>query len=55
MTYEEYEQLKKEINNYKHSYYILDDPLISDSEYEALLNKLKDIENEHPEWKPCGD
>jgi len=30
-------------------YYVLDDPEISDAEYDKLLNQLKKIEAEHPE------
>ena len=32
-----------------HRYYVLDDPEISDPEYDALLGELRDIEAEHPE------
>ncbi len=34
-----------------HRYYVLDDPEISDPEYDALLNELRDIEAEHPELR----
>ena len=30
-------------------YYVLDDPEISDAEYDALLNELRDLEAEHPD------
>ena len=32
-----------------HPYYVLDDPLIGDDAYDALLNELRGIEAEHPE------
>jgi DNA ligase (NAD+) len=35
--------------HHNHRYYVLDDPEISDSDYDALLNELRDIEAEHPE------
>ncbi len=43
------EQLKNEINLHNYRYYVLDNPLISDLEYDRLMNALKEIENEHPE------
>jgi DNA ligase (NAD+) len=41
--------LRKQLEHHGHRYYVLDDPEISDSEYDALLNELRDIEAEHPE------
>ena len=37
------------MEHHGHRYYVLDDPEISDSEYDELLNELRDIEAEHPE------
>jgi DNA ligase (NAD+) len=45
-----YEQLKSEIHSHNHRYHVLDAPLISDLEYDKLLNELKRIEAEHPDW-----
>jgi len=42
-------QLKKEINEHNYKYYVLDDPEISDSAYDALLRELQEIEHAHPE------
>jgi DNA ligase (NAD+) len=42
-------ELRKQLEHHNHRYYVLDDPEISDSEYDALLNELRDIEAEHPE------
>ncbi|HEY1277865.1 MAG TPA: hypothetical protein VGF25_23360, partial [Thermoleophilaceae bacterium] len=42
-------ELRKELVHHNHRYYVLDDPEISDSDYDALLNELRDIEAEHPE------
>ena len=43
------EELRREINYHNHRYYTLDDPVISDGQYDLLLRKLRDIEAEHPE------
>lgn len=43
-------ELKKEIALHNHRYYALDDPLISDAEYDALFNELLEIESQHPDW-----
>jgi len=45
-----YEKLKSEIHFHNHRYHVLDAPIISDLEYDKLLNELKQIEAEHPEW-----
>ena len=45
-----YEELKAQINFHNHRYHVLDAPIISDLEYDRLLNELKGIESEHPEW-----
>src|SRR5690625_5228579 len=44
------EELKKEIALHNHRYYALDDPLISDAQYDALFKELLEIEAQHPEW-----
>ena len=45
-----YEQLKSEIHAHNYRYHVLDAPVISDLEFDKLLNELKQIEFEHPEW-----
>jgi DNA ligase (NAD+) len=42
-------ELRKLLDRYNHSYYVLDDPEASDAEYDELLNELRGIEAEHPE------
>ncbi|HLM08652.1 MAG TPA: NAD-dependent DNA ligase LigA, partial [Thermoleophilaceae bacterium] len=42
-------ELRRQLEYHGHRYYVLDDPEISDVEYDALLNELRDIEREHPE------
>jgi DNA ligase (NAD+) len=45
----EVRQLRDEIRRHEHLYYVLDQPKISDAEFDALMNRLKRIEGEHPE------
>jgi DNA ligase (NAD+) len=42
-------ELRRLLEYHGHRYYVLDDPEISDPDYDALLNELRDIEAEHPE------
>jgi DNA ligase (NAD+) len=42
-------ELRREIAEHDHRYYVLDDPVIGDDEYDALLNELRDIEADNPE------
>ncbi len=42
-------ELRKQLDFHNHRYYVLDDPEVSDAEYDALINELRDIESEHPE------
>lgn len=43
------DQLRDKIRYHEHRYYVLDDPEISDAEYDLLVNELKALEKEHPE------
>jgi DNA ligase (NAD+) len=45
------DELRKQLEYHGHRYYVLDDPEISDPDYDALLNELRDIESEHPELR----
>ena len=38
------EELRRQLEHHGHRYYVLDDPEISDPDYDALLNELRDIE-----------
>ena len=49
MLESEVKELRDEINKYSYNYYVLDNPLISDFEYDTLFKKLQKIEEEHPE------
>ena len=44
------EQLRTEINHHNYQYYVLDSPEISDAEYDALMRKLKQLEEQHPQF-----
>jgi DNA ligase (NAD+) len=43
------EALRKEISAHDYRYYVLDDPTISDAEYDRLFSELVEIERLHPE------
>ena len=45
-----YEELKAEISKHNYLYHVKDAPVISDLEFDKLLNELKRIEAEHPDW-----
>ncbi len=42
-------QLRELIDQHNYRYYVLDDPIISDAEYDALFRELKTLEMLHPE------
>ena len=42
-------ELRRQLDHHNHRYYVLDDPDVSDAEYDALLNELRTLEAEHPE------
>lgn len=42
-------ELRELIRHHDHRYYVLDDPQISDAEYDALFRELLDLEAAHPE------
>jgi DNA ligase (NAD+) len=46
---ERVEALRQEINQHNYRYHVLDDPIISDGEFDALMNELRELEAEHPE------
>ncbi len=45
----EAETLRETIRHHEHQYYVLDQPEITDAEYDALVRSLQKIETEHPE------
>jgi DNA ligase (NAD+) len=45
-----YQELKAQVNAHNYRYHVQDAPIISDLEYDRLLNELKQIEADHPDW-----
>lgn len=43
-------ELKEQLNYHNHRYYVLDDPVIADAQYDLLLRELQALEQEHPDW-----
>src|SRR5579864_1100980 len=46
---ERVEALRDRIRHHEHRYYVLDDPEISDAEFDLLMQQLKQLESEHLE------
>ncbi|GIM52339.1 DNA ligase [Capnocytophaga cynodegmi] len=44
------EQLRAELNQHNYNYYILDNPTISDYEFDLKLKELQELEKTHPEF-----
>ena len=44
-------ELRRLIEHHNHRYYVLDDPEVSDADYDELLNELRDLEAAHPELR----
>ena len=43
-------KLRREIEEHNRRYYLLDDPSISDAEYDRMLRELEKLEHAHPEY-----
>ncbi|MBW7676559.1 NAD-dependent DNA ligase LigA [Chryseobacterium chendengshani] len=43
-------KLRKELNQHNENYYLLDEPSISDFEFDLLLKELQDLEAKYPEF-----
>jgi DNA ligase (NAD+) len=44
------EDLRNQVHYHNYRYHVLDDPVISDYEYDLLVQEIKDIEGKYPEW-----
>lgn len=44
------ESLREKLREYEYHYHVLDNPLVPDAEYDRLMNELKTLEWQHPEW-----
>ncbi len=49
-TREAYDDLVERLQHHAYRYYVLDDPEISDAEYDRLYRELLSAEEEHPDW-----
>jgi len=45
------EALRAQIRDHNYRYYVLDDPSVSDAEYDALMRELRELEAAHPELR----
>ena len=43
------EQLRQELHDHNHRYYVLNQPTIDDQEFDRLMRELQDLEAKHPE------
>ena len=44
------QNLREELNQHNHNYYVLDEPTISDYEFDLKLAQLQELETQHPEF-----
>ena len=47
---EKIDRLRQEINNWNYQYYVLNEPVISDYEFDQKLKELESLEAEYPEY-----
>lgn len=47
---EKIDQLRADLHRHNYNYYVLNNPEISDQEFDHLLRQLQDLENEYPEY-----
>lgn len=47
---ERIDDLTERLNNANYRYYVLDDPIIADFEYDMLLRELENLEKDYPEY-----
>ncbi len=47
---EQIKALREELNQHNYNYYVLDNPTISDFEFDTKLKSLQELENKHPEY-----
>jgi DNA ligase (NAD+) len=43
------QKLRAQLERHNYQYYVLDQPLVSDAEYDSLFRELQQLESEHPE------
>lgn len=50
VDFSDLESLRQTLRKYEYHYHVLDNPLVPDAEYDRLMNELKNLEWQHPEW-----
>lgn len=50
ISFAQLEELRQKLREYEYHYHVLDNPLIPDVEYDRLMNRLKNLEWQYPEW-----
>ncbi len=50
MVKQRIEDLRRELDYHNYRYYVLDDPVVSDVEYDRLMAELFTLEEAHPEF-----
>ncbi len=53
-TTERVQELREQLHRHNYLYHVLDSPLITDAEYDALFRELQTIEEAHPELADAG-
>ena len=48
---ERIDEIRNLLEKYNYEYYVLDNPSVSDAEYDRLMQELIMLENEHPEYQ----
>ena len=43
------EQLRRELHDHNYRYYVLNQPIIGDQEFDMMMHELQDLEERHPE------
>ena len=44
-------ELAAELTEHNYRYHVLDSPVVSDAEYDALMRELRELEEEHPDLR----
>ncbi|MCM1292935.1 MAG: NAD-dependent DNA ligase LigA [Bacteroides sp.] len=47
---EQIDELRRQLNEHNHAYYVLNDPKISDQEFDRLMKELEKLEQEYPKY-----
>ena len=49
-TKKQIEELREKLNHYNYAYYVENNPVVSDFEFDQMLRQLQDLELQHPEF-----